>query len=129
MWNPYFLVLLSFVSVKAESMMPCNLNGTHLVAITSIYIPFMIIEPGYEKNELSYHKESDTYEVKKYSSGYLIDLMNLLSLGCNFTYEVHIRKDKINGNINEHSNGSVSITGCYKLLIEGSYLRNTYYID
>ena len=90
----------------------------HLVTlIAGLSKPFMMIESGYEKTQ-SYHKISSTYEVTNVSNGFLIDLINDLASVCNFTYEVHIRKDKKFGNIIESANGSAVFTGFYKTLLD-----------
>ena len=103
--------------LQVASMGCGHLNGAHLLTISSITKPYMLVEPGYEKNQSSYHKESNTYEVKNLSSGLVIDLMEILSAVCNFTYEVHIREDKRFGDIIEVSNGTVAFTAFIQQLL------------
>ena len=123
-------MILIFVPVVAGSMSCGNLNGNHLVAISSISAVYMSVEPDYDKNQSSYHEETDTYEVKKFSSGFGMDLMDIVSSVCNFTYEVHIRKDKGWGDVIEFSNGSVAFTGFFESLLEpkGKMLQFKFHI-
>ena len=53
-----------------------------------------------------------------FTSGLLPDIIKTLAFACNFTYEIHQRKDGIFGGVTE-SNGSKMATGVFDNIING----------
>ena len=50
----------------------------------------------------------------------MLEIFEALALACNFTYEIHYRKDRKWGTIIEYSNGTYeSSTGMFDSLING----------
>ena len=71
-------------------------------------------------DEKLFHTDSQTYDVTSYSSGLMLEIFEALALACNFTYEIHYRKDGKWGTIKEYSNGTYqSSTGMFDSLING----------
>ena len=97
----------------------CNLNGEHIKAITSEYSPyFYLTSDNYKFINNLYHQASETYDVTDFAGGVSNDIIKIMALVCNFTYEIHIRRDGIFGKIAE-SNGSLITTGELDSVING----------
>ena len=73
---------------------------------------------NYKKIGDLYHPNSETYDVTAFVSGFLNDMIKIMSFACNFTYEIHHRKDGIFGGVTE-SNGSKMATGVFDNIING----------
>ena len=113
------IVLNSRKDIVPKSTVGCNLKGKHIKAITNEYIPYMrFTSDNYKNIGDLYHENSETYDVTDFASGYLNDIIKLLSFACNFTYEIHFRKDGAFGGVTE-SNGSYIATGVWDNLING----------
>ena len=92
----------------------CNFNGEKLLAITANSNPYVRISDGYNL----YFNATDTYDVTGYISGMLPELLHTLATYCNFTYEVHYRRDQVWGTILEE-NGTIKATGLFDSLLTG----------
>ena len=94
----------------------CEFHGTKLLAITGKSNPYVRISDGYNL----YFNTTGTYDVTDYISGMLPDLLVTLAKYCNFTYEVHYRKDQVWGTIKENET-VVSTTGVFDSLLNGPF--------
>ena len=72
----------------------CNLHGKLIKALTIEEIPYMdFTSENYKNIDHLYHSSSETYDVTNFTSGFLNDFIKIMSFACNFTYEIHVRKD------------------------------------
>ena len=69
----------------------CEFNGRLVKIITSAEPPHVIIDEYMSKTPLI--KQFGTYNVSNFVSGILVDLINQISLECNFKYEIHVDQD------------------------------------
>ena len=55
-----------------------------------------------------------TYNVTNYTTGILVDLIDLISVKCNFVYEIHVDKDSDTyGGVWIGENGSILSSGMF----------------
>ena len=101
-----------------ENSFVCNFRGTKLRAVTGISVPYFVPEEQYEKKAI-YYGDSQTYDITNLKNkGILMEVMESLALGCNFTFEIHIRKDKKFGNVLEYDNGTISSSGLFQSILD-----------
>ena len=105
----------------------CNLHGKHIKALTIEEIPYMhFTSENYKNIDHLYHSSSETYDVTNFTSGFLKDFIKIMSFACNFTYEIHVRKDGKQGGVTE-SNGTLIATGVFDDLINGKGIHRKCY--
>ena len=103
----------------SRSSVDCNLHGKLIKALTIEEIPYMhFTSENYKNIDHLYHSSSETYDVTNFTSGFLNDFIKIMSFACNFTYEIHVRKDGKQGGVTE-SNGTLIATGVFDNLING----------
>ena len=116
-----FLCILFIQSGSIASSPFCNYHGKIIRAITSIDVPYMIVNEDYKN---IYNGKGQTYDITSSTSGLLVDVIKSVATICNFTLEIHLREDQLSGKINEFTNGSLSYTGVFENLMDtkGTYL-------
>ena len=109
----------------SRSSVDCNLHGKLIKALTIEEIPYMhFTSENYKNIDHLYHSSSETYDVTNFTSGFLNDFIKIMSFACNFTYEIHVRKDGKQGGVTE-SNGTLIATGVFDNLINGKGITQT----
>ena len=78
-----------------------------------------MIQPDY-RNYSIFYNQTQTYDITDISYGFMKDIIETLSQVCNFTYEIHIRKDKKFGTITEFPNGTKVASGMFESLLDDS---------
>ena len=86
--------------------------------ITFKYLLFKFLD-----DDKLFHADSQTYDVTSYSSGLMYEIFEVLSLACNFTYEIHYRKDGKWGTIIESNGTYQSSSGMFDSLINGELMK------
>ena len=97
----------------------CDFHGVKLKTITGRSVPYLMTESEYEKTTVFYSK-TQTYDITNHCNGLMKDIVETLSVACNFTYEIHIRKDKRFGTITEYENGTIFKSGMFQSLLDDS---------
>ena len=91
----------------------CEFNGRLVKIITSAEPPHVIIDEYMSKTPLI--EQFGTYNVSNFVSGILVDLINQISLECNFKYEIHVDQDPESyGGVWRDENGTIHPYGMFK---------------
>ena len=70
----------------------CDFHGVKLKTVTGKSVPYLMTEPEYEKTTV-FNSKTQTYDITNHCNGLMKDIVETLAATCNFTYEIHIRKD------------------------------------
>lgn len=108
-------IFLFFITIA--NAMNCNFNGTKIKSITALSSPYLMLTSGYNG---TWDETSDTFIINAYSHGLMIDIIKSLGDFCNFTYEIHLRRDQIYGDIVEFDNGTVLKSGHFETFLNES---------
>ena len=91
----------------------CDFDGRLVKIITSDEPPHVKIDKDYLSNTVLIEKHG-TYNVTNFVSGILVDLIEQISLECNFKYEIHVDQDPDSyGGVWRSANGSIIPYGMY----------------
>ena len=86
-----------------------------------------MVQTGFEEYSIFYN-QTQTYEITNFSNGLIKDIIETISLSCNFTYEIHIRQDLQWGTVSEFPNGTVVASGMYESLLDDSGKSSSFYL-
>ena len=116
------LVLLFFIYFPSTWSLQdkCDFNGRLVKIITSAEPPHVIIDEYLSKTPLI--EELGTYNVSNFVSGILVDLVQQISVACNFQYEIHVDPDPESyGGVWRDDNGTIIPYGMFKHVQNGEF--------
>ena len=94
--------------------------------LTTLYWPDIILNNDANLTE-TFDGVSLIYNVTNSTSGFLIDLLQVLSIVCNFKYALYMRKDRQSGDIRIR-NETVMSSGFYENLLQTNLYEGIWYL-
>ena len=88
-----------------------DFKGTNLRGIVAEeYGIWTKIKPGFN-DETTFFSNNKTWDVSDHISGVIIEILDIMKLGLNFTTSYYLREDGSWGNMIQHSNGTFEAFG------------------
>ncbi len=98
----------------------CDFNGQLIRGVTWWSPPYMMFDQDEISDEI-WNNDTESYDISGLTEGIIVDILNVLSLVCNFRFEIHLgREGSEFGNVLEHANGTVEASGMFDYVVKPS---------